>query len=343
MKLKPFVIALSIVLGVAGVALGQSSFTPGHIFVSMQAGEGCDIKGGEAIVEVDPTTGTPTLFADGDDGMCLNNGLRFTPDNSRLLVLNYGHFFSEPDGGWVQSFGPDGSSTIILDESDGLSRPNGANGLAFNASGDLFVVNSVGSSILRFPADGSPATVFADSDDGILGRGALHFAPNGDLFYCGDGADAIIRIEPNGDSSVFDTLPAPSSLAIDSAGNLFVGAGQAGVGATIYRYDDLDPASQRVLAQGFDGESGVPLALTLSADEKHVYFVEIPGILYAIDAEDGTTSVLSLVGQVWPGRPGGIAVFAPEPVPAIGEWGVTMILVLIIVSGTFMIRGRGRL
>ncbi len=279
---------LAVVLG-AGVA-ARGEFVPGHLYVSAYTGEpACmEFGGPEAIIEIDPDTGEMWVFAISDDhDMCVVSGLLFTPDGERLFLLNWAE-------STVLSFLPDGSSEIYLDASDGLAAPSGANGLAFDAGGDLYVANW-NSRILRFPADGGPATVFADWKDGLLGGGALDFAPNGDLFYCGIYADGVIRITPEGKGSLFDPLPGPGSLGFDRAGNLFVAAGQAGVGATIYRYDDADPDTRRILAEGFLGWSGQANPLTLSPDGSTVYYADGGGELYAVDADDGE---ITYVGNI---------------------------------------------
>ena len=317
-------------------ASAHPEFVGGHVFVSVTSPDPCDFGGLEAIVEIDPTTGTVSVFAGSDDGICLVNGLRFTPDGTRLLHLNFGHILPVFDGGWVQAFNPDGTSEVILDASDALARPFGANALAIDASGDLYVLNSLTSTILRFPADGGPGSVFADSTDGILGRGALDFAPNGDLFYGGDLADAIIRITPQGESSVFDNTLRPYSLAFDRRGNLFVEAAVAG--RAIYRYDHADPNSRRVLASGFLGASGIAGPLTLAPDGSVVYYAALGGTLYTIDAEDGTTTVLHDLSDSFAGFPMGITVYVPEPpAPAISEWGNIFLLLLILTTGTLVL------
>ncbi len=348
MKTRWFLAMVATGLLPGAARAGGEQFTPGHVFVSVHEPDPCDFGGREAIVEIDPATGAASVFADSDDGICALSGLRFTPDGERLLALNAGHLLPENDNGWVQEFAPDGTSTLILDQSDGLARPFGANGLAFDSAGNLYVLNTLTSTILKFLRDGGPGTVFADGGDGIVGRGALDFARNGDLFYCGDLAGVIIRITPGGQSSVFDTLPAPSSLAFDAHGNLFVMAGQAGVGTTLYRYDNADPNSRRILAQGFAGASGVPEPITLSADGTVLYFLELWGKLYAIDAEDGTRTVLTdltdllsgvMVGVV----PDGITLYAPEQIPATSEWGIVLMILVFLTVGTLVLnRGPAR-
>ena len=98
----------------------------------------------------------------------------------------------------------------------------------------------------------------------------------------------------------------------DSAGNLFVGAGLAGAMATVSRYDNGDPSSVRVLASGFSGVSGVPTPIALSPDGSEVYLFATNGIIYGIDAEDGTTRVIGdLTDFHIFALPTGITVYAP--------------------------------
>ena len=304
------------------VSGAHAQFTPGHIFVSVQSSEPCRAEFAEAIFEIDPTTGDVSIFADRDDGICGVNGLRFTPDGTRLLTLNSG-----PSGGGsssIRAFNPDGTSEVILDGSDGISSPLGVNGLAFDKAGDLYVVNAGNHRIMRFPGGVGPGVVFADVTDGISRPGALDFAPNGDLFYASDSDNPILRISPDGVASIFDSdAPRPlSSLAIDRAGNLFVGHR----GGYIFRYDNGVPNSLRALASGFD-QGAMPLAV--SPDQSVIYFAEKHGKVYRVDAEDGTTTLLADM-SVFPLffdiiAPLGMAVFAPpppEPIPAVSHWGV---------------------
>ena len=189
-------------------ARAGAGFTPGHVFVSVFESDPCDFGGLEVIVEIDPATGAASVFADSDDGICNVSGLRFTPEKQRLLALSAGRVLAPVDLGWVQAFNPDGTSTVIFDETDGIVRPFGANALAFDAPGNLYVLNTGNNTILRFPIDGGPTTVFADAADGIWDRGALDFALNGDLFYCGDiaGVIASLALRPM-DSRRCSTIP----------------------------------------------------------------------------------------------------------------------------------------
>ncbi len=298
MRAKLLVLS-AVVVGVSGPARGQERFTAGHVFISViETGEICDWDA-EGIVEVDPATGEAWMFAtDSSSEMCGINGLRFTPDGGRLLGLNVGRF-SPPTPGWVQAFNPDGTSEIILDGSDGLVWPTGSNGLAFDAAGDLYIVDRVLDAILRYPGAAGPPTVFADAEDGIDGSGPLAFAPNGDLFYAAPWGYVIIRITPQGEPSIFDTFPgqpdqeAPSTLDFDSAGNLFV-ATHGDSGSVIYRYENADASKRRVLSSAFPW--GV-MALAVSPDDTVLYAAtggaSVEGYLFAVDPIDGTTTLVS--------------------------------------------------
>ena len=323
----------------ANGARGQDPFVPGNIFVAGVIGEGCSFDGDSIIIELDPIIGPVNTLATSQNGLCDVSGLRFTPAGDRLLALNVGRILPPVDPGFVLSIGTDEIGTVVFDGSDGISRPFGANGLAFDAGGDLYVVNTGNNTILRIPAEGGPGTVFADFNDGVFDRGALDFAPNGDLFYCGDLAGAVIRISPEGESSVFDdTVLFPSSLVFDLHGNLFV-VGASLEGRTIYRYEGGDPNSRSVLANGFLGVSGIPSPLAVSPDGSEVYLFEIPGIVYAIDAEDGTTRVIGDLSKTYNLlAPTGITVYAPPPpIPVASTWGLAVMGLMLITAATVVL------
>lgn len=299
------------VLLLCGCATARAEFQRGFIYISSHGGKACTSFGGPAgIVEVNPATGQGRTFAhsDTDPNFCRGGGLRFTPDGSRLLMLDMGY-------NRILAFDGDGDSEVYLDGSDGLVGPSGQNGLAFDRRGDLFV-KSFTSSIRRFPADGSPFSIFANQDDGVsAGGGALDFAPNGDLFFGSDASTAfgILRFSPDGMAFPFDAFPPGSirSLAVSRLGKVFA----IGGGGIIYRYDMNDPASRVVLATGFTLFGGVPRVLSVSSDGSTVYYCDYgTEDLYRIDAQTGETDLLANIPAFadWFWLPTGMAVYAPR-------------------------------
>lgn len=281
----------------------QEQFNHGDIFITLAQGKGCRYGGEEMILRIDPATWEGSAFAIFGDGLCNASGLRFHPDAQRLFVMN-GTLapLGGPLGGGIISFAPNGESEILYDGDDGLSDLFGSNGVAFDTDENLYVVSASG--ILRFPVDGGPATVFASN--GISSRGALDFAPNGDLFHGSHGADAVIRITPDGEVSVFDPLTVATSLVFDRMGNLFVVAGP-----TVFRYDAGDPDARRVLASGFGAIHGGGNTLTFSPDESSLYMAAfVDQSVYAIDPENGATELVFDLAAWGPGpEPRGLAVY----------------------------------
>ena len=99
----------------------------------------------------------------------------------------------------------------------GLTDPTG---LAFDASGNLFVADASSHMIFKITPNGT-RTTFA-SNLGVLF--ALAFDASGDLFAIDEGSGSIFKFTPDGVKSTFASgIGSPVSLAIDSAGNLFVG------------------------------------------------------------------------------------------------------------------------
>ena len=293
-------------------AIGSPPFAPandhgfigGHVFVSELESEAC-YRGNNWILEIDPRTGKSWRIADIQDGLCVNNGLAFTPDGKRLRVANF-------RGSTVMEFDAHGNGVVIYDRDDGISAPTGQNSLAYDAFGNFYVSNRGTLQILKFPVDGGPATVFADFDDGIVAGASLAFAPNGDLFVA-DGDSAVLRITPEGDATVFEEFDGritTTTIGFDSAGNLFLGVQVGGPEDKIYRYDAGLVENKRLLISGL--HTAGRFALTVAPDQRDLYVVDRRGV-YAIDAQDGTKRVLFEFpsGEYHTSGGLGIAVFIP--------------------------------
>jgi len=247
MKAKQQVLGIGLVLALGGAAFAE--FTPGHVFVSYPAGKLC--AGGFAtwdqIWEIDPATGENRLFVElsGDD--CgIVSGLAFTPDGSRLraslLLKNQ-----------IVEFDSQGRMTVLYDSTDGISGPFGFNNLAYDRQQppNFYVLNAGTGKILRFPPDGGAPTVFADSSDGILGRGAIAFAPDGDMYFANlAGGWYVQRITPEGDGFLFEdygNLICPVAVTADDAGSVYIGLTRTNGQGDLLRYEAGDPASKELL------------------------------------------------------------------------------------------------
>ena len=294
-------VALVLFVGPVTVQAGER-FVPGHIFVGAIQLEGCQLGYDSAIREIDPRTDECWIFTDQDDGLCNPLGLIFTPDGKRLRVANYSaHNIVELD--------PEGTLTVIYDQDDGLRSPGISNGMAFDAAGAFFVIDSA--RILKFPADGGDPLIFADADDGITYSGGLDFGPSGDLYLAS--RTKVLRFTPEGTSSIFDDLGSNTrvrSVVVDEQGNLFVGV-QYPEPAHMYRYDQEDPGRRRLLTDDLDVSW---LTLAMSPDHREVY-ATVNRRIYAIDRATGQTRILHefpVEGAYYHAH--GIAVFVP-PLP----------------------------
>ncbi len=107
---------------------------------------------------------------------------------------------------------------------------NGPNGLALDASGNLYV--STNSNVIRkFSPSGVDLGVFAST--GINLALGLAFDRNGNLYAANNGTNTVEVFTPNGiDLGVFANVIRPTGLAFDASGNLYV----ANSGTTIARF-----------------------------------------------------------------------------------------------------------
>ncbi len=279
----------------------HADFIPGHVYVAATSPEGCFLPfyANDRVWDIDPVTGQSSILGEVPDEECgFMRDLDFTPDGAGLRTAER---FTHS----VLEFSANGNVSVALDASDGLIQPEN---MAYDAQGNFYVGVMSPPRILKFPAGGGPAEVFADQSDGVLDGGILAFAPNGDLYYANVIPAEILRFTPDGNVELFDTLlGAILSMAIDPQGQLFVLTGG------LYRYTVGDPDSQVLLAENVG--TGVAESIAASLDGSSVYLAT-DNQLQSFDAVTGSMSVLAEVpedfgGISWFGS--GIAVYVPEP------------------------------
>jgi len=273
-RIAPIVLA---VVGFASLAApARAQFVDGDLYVSSYS---------TAIYRVEPGSWNITLFADGMDGLSGVSASVLSPAGT-LLCSNH-------SSSTVLEFDSAGNGAVLYDSSDGLNGPFGESGLVYDANGDLYVSNFGASQILRFPAGGGSSSVFADTADGIVYPDGLAFAANGDLYVANRGTNDVLVIDPAGNATVFDTLPAePYSIVMRSNGDLYVATY---VVPSIYRYPGGDVA-QRVLLADFPSNVSNP-AIQFSLDETKLYFTSYTtGNLIEVDPDTGAQNEVIAAG-----------------------------------------------
>jgi len=331
------IVVASAILVLFAAASALADFKRGNVFVSDPSIKFCmngDQFGWDLIWEIDPQTGEVSLFAELANELCgFITGLTFTPDGRGLRVSS---FLNDR----ILEFASDGTFRVVLDAGDGIGKPYGSNNIVYDAVGNFYVVNTLPRNIMRFPAGGGPGEVIADNADGVGGLGHIAIALGGDLYFMnslGGGGDFALRITPQGGVSLFDEYKSnPRSVTADAEGHLFVGLSNG----TIFRYNAGDPDSREQLV------SGPPFVLsytmTMSEDDSRIYVAAL-NQLVAVNPADGAVTLLALIedGNF---ATGGIAVAPGSPmgIPAVGQWGLLIMMLLVATGGTVVYMKRTR-
>jgi DNA-binding beta-propeller fold protein YncE len=194
--------------------LGMAFDTNGVLYVA---------NSGNNTIEKFDTNGVASVFVEDDgSGSILNEpaGLAFDSAGN-LYVANEAGFGSD----FIEELAPSGThKTFATDPGDG-SVLNSPNALAFDSAGNLYVANEMeNSTIEKFTPGGTPST-FVSS--GLLDAEALAFDPADNLYVLNVAdetfASSVIKFDANATSSTFGSaLFDPSTMASDSAGNIFV-------------------------------------------------------------------------------------------------------------------------
>src|SRR5437773_3581026 len=158
-----------------------------------------------------------TLLASsyGAAGADLNNPTALAFDHSGNL------FVADHAAQTISKFGPDGRRSVFvtgirLSDSNGLAFDTADNLFVLSPSGEYHV----GGAILKFSPDGTRST-FAT---GVGLPYSLAIDPSGNLFVSDWDTGSIYKLTPKGEKSTFATTEiAAKNLACDQAGNLFAG------------------------------------------------------------------------------------------------------------------------
>ena len=153
--------------------------------------------GAGTVLQVDPKTGTSSVFA----GPVANSGL-----NALTFDKSGNVYISDSFNGVIWKTGPNGgtlspwSSDPLLGPGTGLTPPFGANGVEFNNAGTtLFVANTAFHQIIQIPvnADGSAgkASIFIT---GINAPDGIAIDRHDNLWVCANQEDDIIVLDKTG-------------------------------------------------------------------------------------------------------------------------------------------------
>jgi sugar lactone lactonase YvrE len=257
----------SIVLAIAIASPAQGQFMRGDLYVASWPSK---------IYRVQPGSWSVTLFADAGDRLDGVSAVTFSPD-AELRCSSF-------HDGKLLEFDAFGNGAVFEDPSSGLSGPYGEGGLAYDASGNLFVADFNNQAIRLFPADGGPSSVFADSTQGVVFPDGLAVDAGGNLLVANRGAKNVLQIAPTGEVKVFDKLPDdPFAIVVRANGDVYVAVGLA---PSVFRYPGGD-ATQRKLLAKFPLSAGNP-SLQFSPDESTLYFTSYgTGDLVTIDPDSG--------------------------------------------------------
>ena len=172
----------------------------------------------------------------------------------------------------------------------------------------------------------------------MVAGGAIAFAADGDLYLTAhDGSFKLLRLTPQGKVSVFNDFGSFFSLhtvAADTNGHVYVGVR----GAEIFRYDQGNPDSKQLLAQG---SWNARHSMTMSPDQTSIYLWRKP-TLFRINPVDGTITTLAEV-PADAGPSAGIAVvpIPPPPIPTVSGWSLWVMALLVLTGGTILVPHSG--
>jgi hypothetical protein len=150
--------------------------------------------------------------------------------------------------------------------------------------------------------------VFADAADGVVRPDGLAFLASNDLIVANrDGGGTVLRVAPDGTTTVFDTIPGEDcfSAAVRNNGDIYI----ACTSGNVYRYVGGTPGG-RVLLGSYAGGSNI--AIEFSPDHTVLYVATAADLaLRTVDPDTGSDTVV-VSGSF---AVAGIAVFGSECPP----------------------------
>jgi sugar lactone lactonase YvrE len=153
--------------------------------------------GAGVVLQVDPTSGTSSVFSGPIPGSGLN-ALTFDVTGNVYVSDSFNGVIWKipPTGGAATAW----SSDPLLGPGAGLTPPFGANGVQFSRDGKaLYVANTAFHQIIKIPvkSDGSAdtASIFVT---GINAPDGIVFDQKGNLWVCANQEDEIVVIDPTG-------------------------------------------------------------------------------------------------------------------------------------------------
>ncbi len=131
----------------------------------------------------------------------------------------------------------------------------------------------------------------------------------------------------------------PVALTADDAAHVYVGRAES---HEILRYDAGDPESREVLA--FGAPFALVYSMTMAPDQGSLYVAAL-NLFVAVDLTDGSVTTLAELTQAEFATNGIAVVPSPPPppgIPAVSEWGVVVMTLLLLTLGTIVLRAKVR-
>ncbi len=152
----------------------------------------------------------------------------------------------------------------------------GVNGVAVDAAGNIFVATNSNNSIMKIPAGGGPAVVFASgfsfpSDVAVDAAGNVYEADSN------TGTVKEVLAGTNTPVTIASGIPFPAALALDAAGNIYVADGSS----SIFKIAATDHALT-TFATGFNSPFGVAVD-----NNNNVFVTDFTNSLFEIPANGG--------------------------------------------------------